>query len=100
MPLISVTRLRVRSFVYLPQFFSLDVLTPKAFGVLGIAVGAAGYVCKELTDAIESKRSGIGKALDTHNESSRHQQIQMSLQTQQTQLTTFQNNEFLDHSTH
>lgn len=67
------------------------MLTPKAFGVLGIVVAAAGYVCKELTDAIESKRSGIGKALDTHNESSRHQEIRMALQTQQTQLTTFQN---------
>jgi len=67
------------------------VLTPKTLGVLAIVVGGAGYVCKECTDAIERKRSGIGKALDGYNESSRHQQIRMAFHTQQTQLTTFQN---------
>ena len=77
--------------LYRCDILSSQVLTPKTFGVLGIAVAAVGYACKELTDAIESKRSGIGKALDAHNESSRHQQIQMALQTQQTQLTIFQN---------
>jgi hypothetical protein len=67
------------------------VLTPKTFGILAIVVAGVGYACKEWTDAVESKRSGIGKALDAYSESSRHQEIRMALQAQQTQLTTFQN---------
>jgi hypothetical protein len=67
------------------------MLKPTAFKILGIVIAGAGYACKECTDAIERKRSGIGKQLDAYNESSRHQQIRLTLHAHQTQLTTFQN---------
>jgi hypothetical protein len=54
-------------------------LTPKMFGVLGVAIAAAGYLCKDAIDAIENSKSALGKELDAYQASSRHESIELNL---------------------
>jgi len=67
------------------------VLTTKTLGVLAAVVAGAGYLCKDAIDAVERRKSALGKELDAYKESSRHQQTQLGLLTQQTQLQVIDN---------
>jgi hypothetical protein len=64
----------------------LDV--PTKLAILGVLTGAAGYVCKRVTETIEKAKTSLEHEIDSYEERTEHHSIQLGQMSQQVALQT------------